>query len=83
MEQITERRLYAIETAIEVASNVDRNGQATILYKTKRGPLFFLRYWQGERDHLKAVTEEKARELYKMFPERKITFVETFGKEPE
>ncbi|MBK8880738.1 MAG: hypothetical protein IPN74_20195 [Haliscomenobacter sp.] len=92
MQQIIEGKRYDTETADEVCSdkywdgsNHDRNGRNRTLYKTPKGA-FFVHHetrWQGERDHLEAVSETFAKELYERLPERKITFVEAFGHEPE
>lgn len=87
MQQIIEGRRYDTETANEVCSDKywDGNGRNRTLYKTAKGA-FFVHHetrWQGERDHLEAVSESFARELYERLPERKMTFADAFGEEPE
>ena len=92
MQQIIESKRYDTETANEVCSdkywdgsNWDRNGRNRTLYKTAKGA-FFVHHetrWQGERDHLEAVSETFAKELYERLPERAMTFAEAFGVEPE
>lgn len=92
MEQIINGLKYSTENAALVASdhyfdgsNWDRNGRNTYLYKTAKGR-FFLHHtsmWQGERDTIEPVEEEDARTIYERLPVQEMSYVDTFGEEPE
>lgn len=92
MKQVIDGKQYDTETADKIASdhywdgsNWDRNGRSNYLYKTRKGAFFVLHEtrWQGERDHIKAVSIEEARRQYEALPEHDMEFAEAFGEEPE
>lgn len=92
MKQIINGKLYDTEKAQEVASdhywdgsNWDRRGRNTFLYKTAKGNFFLYHTtrWQGERDHIEAITEAEAKEYYEQLPEHEMEYEEVFGEHPE
>lgn len=92
IEQIVNGKSYNTETADEVASdeywdgsNHERHGRNCHLYKTKKGNFFtgYSTRWQGEIDHIEALTLEDAKALYEKLPEHTLSYQETFGEEPE
>jgi predicted metallo-beta-lactamase superfamily hydrolase len=92
MEQIIDGKKYSTGKADLVASdrywdgsNFERSGRNTFLYKTKKGSFFLYHatQWQGEREHIEAITEEEARQYYEQLPEQEMTYSEAFGQEPE
>ena len=88
MKQIINGKLYDTDKAMLVASNRywdgsnwERSGRNTFLYKTAKGS-FFLHYttqWQGEREHIEAITEVKAMDYYEQLPEHELEYEEAFG----
>lgn len=92
MKQMIDRKLYDTDKATCVASdrfwdgsNWERHGRNIYLYKTKNGRYFaqYTTCWQGERDHIEALTIAQAKDLYESLPERDIDFAVAFGEEPE
>ena len=93
MQQIINRKLYDTENAELIAtdrywdgSNFERHGRNIYLYKGNANGNFFSYHttlWQGERDHIEALTKEQATDLYEDLPEQEIDFEEAFGVEPE
>ncbi len=73
MTRIVNGKRYSTKTATLVAHdaywdghNMERGGRNCYLYRTAKGAYFTLNLsqWQGERDTLEPVSEERARELY-------------------
>ncbi len=92
MKQIIEGVRYDTDKATLVASddywdgsNRSRHGRNTYLYKSPRGRWFVLHVtqWQGERDRIEAVDEDRALELYEELPENEVEFEDAFGRAPE
>jgi len=72
-ERIIDGKRYSTTTATLIADdvywdghNMERAGRNTFLYRTPNGAWFVvtLTQWQGERDTLEPVSEDRARELY-------------------
>jgi len=92
MKQILNGKLYDTDKAQLVASNRfwdgsnwERHGRNTFLYRTAKGN-FFLHHttqWQGEREHIDAISEEEAKDYYEQLTEHKLDYAEAFGEEPE
>ena len=92
IEAIINGLSYNTETADLVASdewwdgsNHERHGRNTHLYKTKKGKFFLgeSTRWQGERDHIEALSLEDAKDYYERLPEKAMSYQEAFGEEPE
>lgn len=92
MKQIIDYKLYDTNKAVLVASdrfwdgsNWERHGRNTYLYKGKNGSFFahHTTQWQGERDHIEALTIEQAKDLYESLPECDLDFESAFGEKPE
>jgi len=92
MKQILNGKLYDTDKAQQVASNRywdgsnwERHGRNTFLYRTAKGN-FFLHHttqWQGEREHIDAISEEEAKDYYEQLTEHELDYAEAFGEEPE
>lgn len=88
MSAVIGGRRYTVNTATEIANNdywdgnnFTRSGRNTWLFRTRGGAFFSATrtLWQGERDSIQALTEEEARELYEMLPERSLSYEAAFG----
>ncbi len=88
MSAVIGGRRYTVNTSTEVASDVywdghnfTRDGRNTWLFRTRGGAFFRATrtMWQGERDSIRALTEDEARELYEMLPEHSLSYEEAFG----
>ncbi|MBK6949388.1 MAG: hypothetical protein IPH16_16155 [Haliscomenobacter sp.] len=92
MKAIVNRLSYDTETATKVATdyywdghNWDRNGRNVTLYRTPNGRFFLHREtrWQGERDMIEPISQEGAKNFYEELPEKKLTWSEAFGEDPQ
>jgi hypothetical protein len=73
ISQIIDRKRYDTDTATLLSGddwwdghNFERGGTQTFLYRTPKGAYFTLNMsqWQGANDHLEALTEAEAIELF-------------------
>lgn len=92
METIISGKKYNTATAQLVASdrywdghNWERHGRNQYLYRTQKGNFFIhnTTMWQGERDTIKAISKDEAKEQYEALPEHEMEYAEAFGVEPE
>ena len=92
MQQVINRKLYDTDKAVLIAhnrywdgNNFERSGRNTYLYKGNNGNFFssHITLWQGERDHILALSKKEAMDLYEDLPEQEMDFEEAFGIELE
>jgi len=83
---------YDTEKAEVIASNEywdghnwERRGRNIHLYRSPKNRYFeaFSSQWAGERDYVKPLSKEEAKNLYESLPEHEVSYQEAFGEAPE
>ena len=92
MSAVIDGKKYNTETATLLAgndfwdgSNFERGGRNLFLYRTPNGRFFTLglSQWQGERDEIKPVSREEAKELFEDLDEKRVDWETAFDEKPE
>lgn len=87
MVRVIDGRRYNTGTATKLASdcywdghNFERNGTNSYLFRGKNGNYFiqYLTQWQGDQDHLVAISQEEAREYYESMREQYVDYEVAF-----
>lgn len=87
MSKVIDGQRYTVNSSTLLADNdyfdgqnFTKGGRNTFLYKTRGGAFFavYMTCWQGERDHIEALTRSEAMELYESLPEQYVKYEEAF-----